>query len=168
MVALFIGKGNCRAFCKTVTQILKEHCDILSISDEEIFKSDESYKLTVIFKSGKVKANLKNDCVFLNQCEKYSEISGKRYLICDSSYPYDLEIAKKSDGEVITCGLSLRDCVTFSSFNDDRCVISVQRRLTRIDGQKVDPFEFPYSFQPDDDRYGILCAHLLLILLGYL
>lgn len=44
---------------------------------------------------------------------------------------------------VVSCGLSRRDSLTFSSMDEGRAVVCVQRMLTRLDGGQVEPQELP-------------------------
>ncbi len=165
MTAVFVGKGvNC-AFRQTVLKILRAKIDVLEISDLKIANSSPQNTLTAIFKSDIASISVSGAAVFLNKNEK-TAISGERYLIFDSSNPCDIKAAKNSGGEVITCGLSLRDSVTFSSLTDENCVISIQRSITRFDSGKTEPREIPCKIETCDDKYAVLCANLLLILLG--
>lgn len=166
MTAVFVGKGvNC-AFRQTVLKILKAKTEVFEISDNQIEKTAPQNALTVIFKSEIPRVSVSGAAVFLNQ-SKTAEILGERYLIFDSSNPADIQTAKNSGGEVITCGLSLRDSVTFSSLTDENCVISIQRSIRRFDGGKIEPCEIPCKMCTSDDKYAVLCSNLLLILLGY-
>lgn len=165
MIAVFVGKGvNC-AFRQTVLRILKEKIDVFEVSDIQIENSSEKNALTVIFKSEVSSVNVSGAVVFLNK-NKTAKISGERYLIFDSSNPCDIECAKISSGEVVTCGLCSRDSVTFSSLTEENCVMSIQRSISRFDGGKIEPCEIPCRIETSDDKYAVLCANLLLILLG--
>lgn len=168
MLAIFAGRDVDSTFRKTVCKRLREKTDITEISSGRIISEVNSNNLTVIFEKSPLNIQASGAVLILNGCFTAKSIFGERYCILSSSNSEDAEIARRSGGEVITCGMSLRDSVTFSSFTDDGCVLSVQRRLTRSDGKTVEPFELPLYCTPDEDRYGILCASLLLILLGYL
>ena len=166
MVAAFLGDGLTHSFKKTVTRILREYIDITEITQNRIIRSSQNEQFTVVFIREPELIQLCGGAIILNRLTSDIEINSERYFICNSADESDLSFAKKSSSEVITCGMSLRDSVTFSSFTDENCVISIQRSLNRFDGSKAEPFEFPFKFESDDDRYGILCANLLLILLG--
>ncbi len=166
MVAAFLGDGVTCSFRKTVERILRDHIDITEITQSSILSSSQSGQLTAVFMREPEHLQLCGCAVILNRLNSRVKIGSERYFICNSATEGDLKLAKKSCGEVITCGMSLRDSVTFSSFTYESCVINVQRSLRRFDGSKVEPFEFPCRRKPDDDCYGLLCANLLLILLG--
>ena len=166
MIAVFIGKGVTSAFRQTVLKILGEKISVFEISCEQIKKPETKPAITLIFKSDVNSISLPNSAVFLNQ-NKTASISGERYLILNSSNPADIACAKNSGGEVITLGLSLRDSVTFSSLTHENCVISIQRSITRFDGEKIEPCEIPCKISANDDKYAVLCANLLLLLSGH-
>ncbi len=168
MLAIFAGRGADATFRKTVLNILKSNTELSEISSDQIFCENSGCELTAVFEKNPAKIYAPDAAVVLCRASSLENFSGQRYCILNSAIADDIETAKKSGGEVISCGLSLRDTVTFSSFTDDRCVISIQRPITRFDGKTVEPFELPLSVADGDDRYGILCANLLLILGGYI
>lgn len=169
MLAIFAGRGADCAFRETVCKRLKEKTNITEISNGGIISEGvHPTELTAIFEKNPLHLQANGAVLILNRCSTVRRVSGERFCICNSANSEDVEIARRSGGEVITCGMSLRDSVTFSSFTDEQCVISIQRRLTRFDGSCVEPFELPLYCSAQEDRYGILCANLLLILGGYL
>ena len=168
MLAIFAGRGADAAFRQTILNTLKSKLSLSEISSDQIFCEGEPCELTAVFEKNPAKIYAPDAAVVLCRASSLENFSGQRYCILNSANLGDIETAKKSGGEVISCGLSLRDTVTFSSFTEDRCVISIQRPITRFDGRIVEPFELPLSVQNGDDRYGILCANLLLILGGYI
>ncbi len=168
MLAIFAGRGADAAFRQTILNTLKNKTKLSEISSDQIFCENGPNELTTIFEKNPAKIYAPDAAVVLCRASNLEDFSGQRYCILNSANLGDIETAKRSGGEVISCGLSLRDTVTFSSFTDDKCVISIQRPLTRFDGSSVEPFELPLMVNEGDDRYGILCANLLLILGGYI
>ncbi len=165
MVAVFSGSGAKGAFYKTVIRVLAQKSDILEISPFKISGNSTS-PITVVFTTNKTPVSISGSVVFLNRFKGGVLPHSMRYLICDSCVKRDLEVARACPCEVITCGLSLRDSITFSSYTQEKCVISLQRSIRRFDGNIVEPFELPIDCREEDDKYGILAAHLFLILLG--
>ena len=168
MLAIFAGRGADLAFRQTILNTLKNKTKLSEISCDHIYCENEFKELTAVFEKNPSKIYAPNAAVILCRALNLEDFSGQRYCIINSANTDDIETAKRCGGEIISCGLSLRDTVTFSSFTDDRCVISIQRPITRFDGSSVEPFEMPLSVNDGDDRYGILCANLLLILVGYI
>ncbi len=65
---------------------------------------------------------------------------------------------------VVSCGLSPRDSLTFSSLDGGRTVVCVQRALSRPDGGTVEPQELPAG-RPDGPPEDLLAAVGLGLLL---
>ena len=168
MLAIFAGRGADAAFRQTILNTLKTKAKLSEISDDQIYCEGGDSELTAVFEKNPAKIYAPDAAVVLCRASNLEDFRGQRYCILNSANSDDIETAKRSGGEVISCGLSLRDTVTFSSFTDDRCVISIQRPITRFDGRTVEPFELPLSVNEGDDRYAILSANLLLILGGYI
>lgn len=167
MLAVFIGQNVEGNFRKTVCKILRKHIKATEISSEKIFEvSPDGDGIACIFSKDIKAIKAHNTAVFLNNCLEKPQIVGEKYCIIDSLNSCDLEIAKSLKSQVITCGLCTRDTLTFSSCREENCVISLQRGIKGFYGKIIEPFELPIYCGKDDDRYGILCAHLLLILLG--
>lgn len=59
---------------------------------------------------------------------------------------------------VITCGLSPKDTVTFSSRNNGHISIALQRDLVALDGETVEPFDLPFPLEQQGlPEYYPLC-----------
>ena len=68
-----------------------------------------------------------------------------KYIIINGD---DLEILNKiktSDGKIISCGLSGRATVTFSSISENKGVICFQRSFLNLLSEKITPFELPFE-----------------------
>lgn len=168
MLVIFAGQGANSNFRHTICSRLKERARICEISSAKIACEHFPCDFTLVFEKNPIKIDATDSILVLNCLTTAQKVSGERYLIVNSSTPDDMNLAKNSGGEVIVCGLSLRDTLTFSSFTQDDCVLSLQRRIKRFDGSFADPFEIPLYCSESEDRYAILCASLLLILGGYL
>jgi len=169
MLAAFIGSDVDENFKETVCRLLRKHVKILCVSNNEIhFKGFDKSELICAFIRDLKEITVDGAAIFLNNCLHPICIKNERYCVLDSLNQKDLALAQKSRGEVITCGRSMRDTLTFSSCTEEKCVISLQRQIRRFDNSIIEPFELPVSCEKNDDRYAILCACLLLILLGFI
>ena len=167
MLAAFVGDAVDENFKETVCKLLEKYVKALSVSEKEIYFSGfDKCEIICAFGRGLKEIIADDAVVFLNNCLSPIRISNERYCVLDSLNQNDLTLAQKSRGEVITCGLSTRDTLTFSSCTEENCVISLQRQIRRFNGSIAEPFELPINCEKHDDRYAILCASLLLILLG--
>lgn len=68
--------------------------------------------------------------------------------------------------KAVTCGMSTRDTLTFSSLEADRAVLCLQRSLPLLSGRILEPFELPLSLSPGYDAYALLCLAGVCILSG--
>ena len=168
MLVIFAGRYVDSSFRHTVCKRLSERVKICEISSGQITCPSFPCDFTLIFEKAPLKISAKDCVLILNGCQTAQSINGEKYCIFNSNYSEDSSLAKKSGGEVFSCGMSLRDSVTFSSFTSDGCVLSLQRCIKTFDGSTVDPFEIPLYCDENEDRFGILCASLLLILSGNL
>lgn len=70
-----------------------------------------------------------------------------------------------NDGiQTVTCGLSQKDTITFSSLDSDRAVVSLQRGLKALDGTNIGPVDVPITFEPSHSEYPLLAAVAVLLL----
>lgn len=88
-------------------------------------------------------------------------------LVVDSNNTYIAEKLKDQNNDTVTCGLSAKDTITFSSINADHCAISLQRNIYDMYGQLIEPCEFILHTSENQKEYAILSAAAALILLGF-
>lgn len=70
-----------------------------------------------------------------------------------------------TEGTVITCGMSGVSTFTFSSMNDEGCVLCLQRAVTTFGGKLMQPQEIPVSLigrAADPDRLILILAFAFL------
>lgn len=68
--------------------------------------------------------------------------------------------------QTVTCGLSQKDTVTFSSLDTDGAVISLQRSIVDCFSKTAEPFEAPVSFLNTHTPYPVLASFAALLLSG--
>lgn len=74
------------------------------------------------------------------------------------------EIIKKYRLQTITCGLSQRDTLTYSSIDAENAVISLQREIKTLQGNPILPREIPILLNSAYDNYQLLAAMAVLLL----
>lgn len=84
--------------------------------------------------------------------------------IVDSQDTQTLLLLKNSSLEVITCGFSSKDTLSFSSLEEKRCVISLQRALRTMQNTIVEPFELPMENPLQLSPFVFLSSCLIYIL----
>ncbi|MDR3552730.1 MAG: hypothetical protein P4L75_06355 [Clostridia bacterium] len=86
--------------------------------------------------------------------------------IVDPANAEAVNALRKSCMQTITCGMSRRDTVTFSSLGSGEAVISLQRALQSLDGSAVEPRELPVRFGAGHGEYALLACVAALLLCG--
>jgi hypothetical protein len=94
------------------------------------------------------------------------EIPPAFFAVIDSDSSEAADMLRGDGIQTITCGLSQKDTVTFSSLENDRAVVSLQRGLKALDGSHIEPVEVPITFSPAHSEYPMLAAVAVLLLSG--
>ena len=100
------------------------------------------------------------------------EAAGNSYIdipdgfkgIVNSNDTTALEILSKSDIKTVSCGMFGNETVILTSFTDTSACISLQRRVTTLNGKTVEPFEYPIKLQKSYSEYAIMAAFSILLL----
>lgn len=124
----------------------------------------------MLYETDKIaQCNFKN-CVMIikKQCSINicNEFESNTVAIVSSEQQNHLKLLSKLNLRTITCGSSSKDTVTFSSKNDDEIVISLQRAISTINGEIIEPFEMPMKKSIEDDDFTLLAYVSLLIETG--
>lgn len=67
---------------------------------------------------------------------------------------------------IVTCGLSQKNTVTFSSRTPATAVVSLQRELHAVDGSLIEPRELPVTLAAPRDDYPLLATVAAMWLAG--
>lgn len=87
-------------------------------------------------------------------------------VIIDSGNTKNIINLSKTLSKVYSCGFSSKDCVTFSSKEDEKAVVSLQRSVTNLKNEICEPLEIPCTIHGRHDDFSILATSLTAILLG--
>ena len=77
-----------------------------------------------------------------------------------------IRLLLKNGVETVTCGLSPKDTITFSSIGQEHAVVALQRGLRTLDGSIAEPAELPIRFEARHTGFGLLASVAVLLLLG--
>lgn len=94
------------------------------------------------------------------------EIPPSFFAIIDSDNTKAADMLRAQGTQTVTCGLSQKDTITFSSLENDRAVVSLQRGLVALDGSELLPVEIPVTFNDSHSEYPILASTAVLLLSG--
>lgn len=103
--------------------------------------------------------------LFLDPCGKMElpqPASGKTIAIVSAENTEILKLLQNCSIHTIPCGLSDHNTITLASSTEESTVISLQRSITALTGEIIEPMEFPVSpkLTPLLSRYLLmaLCA----------
>ena len=68
--------------------------------------------------------------------------------------------------QTVTCGLSCKDTVTFSSKSEESAVISLMRAVRGLSGEAMEPMDLPVAFPRQTGDYPLLACAAVLLLAG--
>lgn len=95
---------------------------------------------------------------------QHIQIPASFFAIIDSDNSEAADILRGDGIQTVTCGLSQKDTVTFSSLENDRAIVSLQRGLKALDGSYIGPVEVPVSFSESHSEYPLLASVAALLL----
>lgn len=75
---------------------------------------------------------------------------------------------RQAPGNVYTCGFSSKDYITFSSREEEKAVVSLQRSVKTVGGNVCDPLELPFKIDSKTEDYSILAMAMSMLLLDSL
>ncbi|MFT3952379.1 MAG: hypothetical protein QM689_10630 [Oscillospiraceae bacterium] len=169
----FIGNAEDTGFRIRLERLFRKHFPVDVIDDESIVMdaSGENTGIDTAFtiitgaalsggnsgsKRGAVRSVVKIDNSVLvfgeNATTLPQGITGRNLTgILTQSNHRLTESLKNANIPVLTCGMSQKDTVTYSSFTGDKLVVSLQRRLKTPHGVTVEPFEMPIALDSRED-----------------
>ncbi len=164
-------------FEKRIRQVLAERYHMISISQKDSALSSvcmegkaSSPELVVIALPNHVtlqKLILEKGVIICwkGQVPTIQKIEGN--LVCIVSQDSEESCAatlKDYDIPVISCGMSQKATLTFSSRNEEQCMVSLQRNIQRLDGGITEAMEFAIPTGGQDDYTTLaICALALLL-----
>lgn len=95
-----------------------------------------------------------------------SSVSGNVIALANSNCPEQLAKLAEKKIRTVVCGLSSKDTVTFSSFNDSRAAVSLQRTVETPDGRVVEPMEVMLELEFSYDPLSVLFYTAVMMICG--
>ncbi|WRS28831.1 hypothetical protein U6B65_06820 [Oscillospiraceae bacterium MB08-C2-2] len=107
--------------------------------------------------------------IYKNICTiKKEKIPSQALAVVDSTNRELVHFVSKTKLPAITCGMASMDTITLSSITEESAVINLQRTITCLDGQLVEPQEIPIKLHSAAGKYAIMAAAAALIASGCL
>lgn len=145
---------------------LRNHFSVTALSGNRIThggQGQEALFLTLPTLKG---CCMKNAVLILEPGMPVSGMPEGITVIVSSEETQQLKALSTSPVQTITCGLSSKDTVTFSSNSEDTAVISLLREIERVDNLPQEPMDVPVTFPQGTDGFSLLAATAALILTG--
>ena len=106
--------------------------------------------------------------VFTGAASDYAEINLPEsfFAVVEPENEKAIDVIKKKSLQPVTCGLSQRDTLTFSSLSAEGAVVSLQREIRSIGSGSILPREIPVKLRSPCSDYQLLAAVAVLLLSG--
>lgn len=158
---------------KQKSKIENEIIEILSefggnfITANKIINIDNQF--TVISKNKTCDIDIKKGVVIIcDDTDKFDKQSLPIGLIgiCEENNKNALKLFKQNTIPVICCGISPKNTVTISSFDDEVLQISLQRTITNFKGKDIGPAEFKIKLKKRYNPFSVMACISILIING--
>lgn len=162
MVILFSNRNN-----KTEKELIEilTACGADFISDKRISATGGFFTVVSAYKRCDIKIK-KGIAVILDDTEKFKKQSlPKNFIgICEDINFSALEIFENNNTNVITHGNNHKNTLTISSFNEKSLVITLQRTIINIYGEKIYPTDYKIILKKNYSKEAVMCAVAILLL----
>ena len=151
---------------KEITEILKKY-GANHYTDKTIFEGKNGFTCINIYKPTELL--VKNAlAVFIEKTTKFNKQKFPISIIgvCEDSNKNALENFKKWGNAVITCGINNKNTLTISSFSENSVLVTLQRSVIDLMGNRIEPCEFKIRLSKQYNPYSVLSSVAILILLG--
>ena len=112
------------------------------------------------------KVNIETEqTIYILYAEKPESVEKNSIILINGDNRQLLKSLAGTEGTVITCGMSGVSTFTFSSMNDEGCVLCLQRAVVSFNGKLMQPQEIPVSLigrVSDPDRLILILAFAFL------
>ena len=153
---------------KQLAEILSRFFTV-SLAAEHGLEFDANSDIFIIKANGMKKLKLNRGILVLSDlCETVLEECVCPIVIADGNKPFLREkISNKT--QYITCGMSAKDTISFSSVDIDEVAVSLMRELKKVNGETAEPFEVSVCSKTNISNYSpvcLVCAIALITVLG--
>lgn len=171
MNIVIFGDKKDNQISKILIKNLSENYKINSISDGKLISLGNGETEVNLIETSKLnEIRLDNSVLILKNSVKLNMVKfiGRTTKVIISA-GNERGITKLNNhlANVITCGYSAKDYITFSSRDDAGGMISLQRSIKQ-NGKIIEPFEIPFEKNGIESDYAVLSACLAMIMLGHI
>jgi hypothetical protein len=167
-VVYTVGKSTDKTLEEIILSQLTKSYRVTYIKNKSLVQAGIGYEI-VVADSSEIKSLYIPECIIIMKSDgavPQIPFPEKSIIIANSECTSQLVALKNSRLNVITCGISEKDTLSYSSLTADSMVISLNREITAFSGRKIQPLEIPLKMDklPKDIYYPIAFTALRLIL----
>lgn len=164
MVLLFSGKKS--QIAEEISEILT-NCGGMQITPKGIRGNRELFYAVSINKPCEIELGF-GVAVFCDECKGFSNqiLPSGIIGICEENNSNALKLLKKCRNPTVTCGMNNKNTVTVSSHQKDEIIAAIQRNITDLKGNLIEPCEFKMSLKKEYSPFSVLAAITVLLLSG--
>ena len=135
---------------------------------EILINSLKQPNIITLNKNSDLNSNIKNGIIIiLDNAKDFADKSINGMVgICEDCNKNAIDIFSKNNMPVITCGMNVKNTVTFSSINDNSLIVSLQRVITDSKGKEIEPTEFKLILTKDYNIFSVMASVSVLLLNG--
>ncbi len=164
---LFCGPADA-AVCGEIERVLSGCGGVCRCTgDELIVPADCRFLLTGAGRSPRLRTH-GGVCVFAEVQGPFARwrVPPGFVAVAHSADRSALRLLEKQGTPAVTCGMSAADTITLSSFQDDGAVVSLQRGMVDLQGERIEPGDYPVRLAAPISNYGLMAALSVLLLAG--
>lgn len=164
MVILFSGRNN--KIEKEIIEILTG-CGANYISDKAVFSGSEPITIISEYKKTDLKIK-KGIAVLIDDTDRFKNQTFPPSVIgiCEENNLKAIELFSKNPIPVICCGMGTKNTITLSSINSDTLLTTLQRTVTDIKGNEIEPEEFKIKLKKNYQPFSVMASVAVMLLCG--
>lgn len=160
---------------KTITsklcRVLSNYGGVLYFSDTKAIKYGDFKDIAfTIYECDNLHEIAIPDCIVIFKSKQTStspiKLSDTSMSVIENSNQKAIKAISGNNNPCISCGMSCNDSVTLSSISDTDATISIQRSITDIKGNLIEPCDITVKLKHFCDGFALLSTFCFLILSG--
>ena len=168
---ILLGEGRSETLERFLTETLSRHFSLTVCTGPRAFSAGTGTPLLLLSPPELFAADLRGALFLARNGARLPQelhLPDDAVVIVSSEEENQLLRLARLQVQTVTCGLSCKDTVTFSSRSEETAVISLMRSVCGLSGEAVEPMDLPVSFPPRSGDYPLLACAAVLLLTGAL
>lgn len=170
---ILYGDKNDTQISELMLKILEKYYNIFYLYNDNVTFLDNKMSQTINIIETQYLKNIicENAIIILKNkinINKIKNISDTAKVIINSENIKNIVSLSNKLKYVYTCGYSSKDYITFSSIEENKAIVSLQRAIKNINSNICEPLDISVNLGVKVSDYSILSVNLLLIILDIL